>query len=285
MKLKPKDLPRLTRFKLNFSKKKLYENVAFRTVHSRKWRTFKSYFSGLRYGKKGNFFATRAANRVEERCCAFFQPRIKPILNQLGCCRLCKVVEKERIVLEHRYSSTHFAGIFATLLQNELNSHVARLTTHESNLSCNKSGCWKLREYWLLIGWNYAGLTPCTGVMSLAEKKLALWSVKLATCTDFVAKSRTTLDFLRQIFTTCNDLNCSKTCVKVASKTPNIAIQLLFVAILQNKCTFYRTCTLSNDDSGDNENKKRRRFRLARQQLCMCIILSCLYYTTTTERT
>ena len=273
------------RVKLNFSKKKLYENVAFRTVHSRKWRTFKSYFSDLRYGKKGNFFATPAANRVEERCCAFFQPRIKPILNQLGCCRLCKVVEKERIVLEHRYSSTHFAGIFATLLQNELNSHVARLTTHESNLSCNKSGCWKLREYWLLIGWNYAGLTPCTGVMSLAEKKLALWSVKLATCTDFVAKSRTTLYFLRQIFTTCNDLNCSKTCVKVASKTPNIAIQLLFVAILQNKCTFYRTCTLSNDDSGDNENKKRKRFRLARQQLCMCIILSCLYYTTTTERT
>ena len=127
--------------------------------------------------------------------------RVFPTTNQtyfepvIGCCRLCKVVEKERIVLEHRYSSTHFAGIFATLLQNELNSHVARLTTHESNLSCNKSGCWKLREYWLLIGWNYAGLTPCTGVMSLAEKKLALWSVKLATCTDFVAKSRTTLLF------------------------------------------------------------------------------------------
>ena len=30
---------------------------------------------------------------------------------------------------------------FATLLQNKLNSHVERFTTHESNLSCNKSGC------------------------------------------------------------------------------------------------------------------------------------------------
>ena len=37
------------------------------------------------------------------------------------------------------------ASSFATLLLNELNSVVARFTTHESNLSCNKSGCWKLQ--------------------------------------------------------------------------------------------------------------------------------------------
>ena len=43
------------------------------------------------------------------------------------------------------------ATCFETLLQNELNTHVARFTTHESNLSCNKSGCYKLRGYWLLI--------------------------------------------------------------------------------------------------------------------------------------
>ena len=36
---------------------------------------------------------------------------------------------------------------FAPLLQKELNSDVARFTTHESNLSCNKSGCCKLCEY------------------------------------------------------------------------------------------------------------------------------------------
>ena len=43
------------------------------------------------------------------------------------------------------------ATCFETLLQNELNTHVARFTTHESNLSCNKSGCYKLRGFWLLI--------------------------------------------------------------------------------------------------------------------------------------
>ena len=35
---------------------------------------------------------------------------------------------------------------FATLLQIELNSDDARLTIHESNLSCNKSGCCRLRN-------------------------------------------------------------------------------------------------------------------------------------------
>ena len=31
--------------------------------------------------------------------------------------------------------------VFATMLQNELDSDIARFTTLESNLSCNKSGC------------------------------------------------------------------------------------------------------------------------------------------------
>ena len=31
--------------------------------------------------------------------------------------------------------------VFATMLQNELYSDIARFTTLESNLSCNKSGC------------------------------------------------------------------------------------------------------------------------------------------------
>ena len=36
------------------------------------------------------------------------------------------------------------ATCFETLLQNEWNNDVARFTTLESNLSCNKSGCEKL---------------------------------------------------------------------------------------------------------------------------------------------
>ena len=32
-------------------------------------------------------------------------------------------------------------NLFAALLLNKLNSDVARFTTNESNLSCNKTGC------------------------------------------------------------------------------------------------------------------------------------------------
>ena len=60
--------------------------------------------------------------------------------------------------------------VLQQLLQNKLNSDVALLTTHELNLSCNKLGFCKLREYWLLIGKNYAGVTPYMGVTSLAAK-------------------------------------------------------------------------------------------------------------------
>ena len=68
-----------------------------------------------------------------------------------------------------------------------------------SNLSCNKSGCCKLREYWLLIGKNYAGLALYTWVSSFATKQVCLGPVNRATYTDFVAKSRTTLYFLKQL--------------------------------------------------------------------------------------
>ena len=44
------------------------------------------------------------------------------------------------------------------------------------NLSCNKSGYWKLRKYRRLIGENYAGVTPYTGVelRHLLQNKFAL---------------------------------------------------------------------------------------------------------------
>ena len=55
--------------------------------------------------------------------------------------------------------------------------------------SCNKSGCCKLHEYWLLIGWNKAGVTPYTGV----AKQVCHGPFKCASCTNFGAKSRATL--------------------------------------------------------------------------------------------
>ena len=44
------------------------------------------------------------------------------------------------------------------------------------NLSCNKSGYWRLRKYRRLIGENYAGVTPYTGVelRHLLQNKFAL---------------------------------------------------------------------------------------------------------------
>ena len=38
------------------------------------------------------------------------------------------------------------------------------------NLSCKKSGCWKLRKYWLLIRINYAGITELYLRHSLQNK-------------------------------------------------------------------------------------------------------------------
>ena len=65
--------------------------------------------------------------------------------------------------------------------------------------SCNKSGCCKLREYWLLIGKNYAEVALYTWVSSFATKQVCLGRVNRSTYTDFVAKSRTTLYFLQQL--------------------------------------------------------------------------------------
>ena len=89
--------------------------------------------------KKCNLFCNIDANRLEKRCCAFYCPRMKHVLQKSGCC--------------------------------------------------------KLREYSLLIGLNYAGVTPYTGALSLAAKQVCLWPVNRASCTEFAANSSTTLYF------------------------------------------------------------------------------------------
>ena len=43
-------------------------------------------------------------------------------------------------------NSRKSAACFATLLQNELKGNVVHFTTHTSNLSCNKSGFYRLRK-------------------------------------------------------------------------------------------------------------------------------------------
>ena len=70
---------------------------------------------------------------------------------------------------------------------------------------------------------------------SLAAKQVCFGPVEHGTCIDFVAKSRTTLYFLQQLFATCNYLICFKT----GLKKRNIAFRL----ILQQCCKRILSCT------------------------------------------
>ena len=67
------------------------------------------------------------------------------------------------------------------------------------------------------------------GITSLAVKQVRLGSVKRATCTDFVAKRRTTFDFLQQFCATCDDLIFCKTGLNVGGKTRKIVFQLVLL--------------------------------------------------------
>ena len=132
------------------------------------------------------------------------------------------------------------------LFRNIVAKRVAMFTLYlpRSNLSFSKSGCGRLPEYWLLIGWNCAGFAPYMGITSLAVKQVRVGSVKRATCTDFVAKSRTTFDFRQHWFcATCDNLICCKTGLNVGGKTPKIVFSTRFA--VKNKLhfllRFYRT--------------------------------------------
>ena len=76
------------------------------------------------------------------------------------------------------------------------------------------------------------------GVTSLAAKQVCLGLVKHATCTDFVAKKRTTLYFLQQIFATCNNLICCKTGLNVGGISTH-HFSTCFAPIFQNKMHNY----------------------------------------------
>ena len=90
-------------------------------------------------------------------------------------------------------------NLFCNIAAKRVKKKCCAFYQPHSNLSCNKSGFCKLREYWLLIGKNYAGVALYTWVASFATKQVCLGPVYRATYTDFVAKSRTTLCFLQQL--------------------------------------------------------------------------------------
>ena len=80
--------------------------------------------------------------------------------------------------------------------------------------------------------------TPYTGVTSLAAKQVFLGLGKRPKRTDFVARGRTTLYLPQQLFAIFNHLICCKTGLNDASKTRNIAFQLVLQQRCKTSCTF-----------------------------------------------
>ena len=93
---------------------------------------------------------------------------------------------------------------------------------------------WILTSDWIKLRGNHA----IHGSYVTCRKQVCLGPVKRAKCTDFVAKSRTTLYFLQQILATCSNLICCKAGLNEASKTSNIAIQIVFKQCWKTKYTF-----------------------------------------------
>ena len=128
--------------------------------------------------------------------------------------------------------STKMCNLLQNIATNRSKRVVVNSSTHiQTYLAKNQfTACFV--HTLILIGWNYTGVTPYTGGMSLAAKQVCLGPVKHATSTDFVVKSRTTFYFLQQLFENCNKLICCKTGLIVGGKMHNIAIQL----VLQQCC-------------------------------------------------
>ena len=118
------------------------------------------------------------------------------------------------------------ASSFATLLLNELNSVVARFTTHESNLSCNKSGCWKLQI--LTSDW----IKLC-GSKAIHGSYVTYWD---KTGLPWAGKTRNIHS--SKLSQLANNLIRRKACMYVASKTRNIdRFSTRFAAMLKKSCT------------------------------------------------
>ena len=81
---------------------------------------------------------------------------------------------------------------------------------------------------WILTT-DWMKLRGIMGITSLAVKQVRVGSVKRATCTDFVAKSRTTFDFRQQFCATCDNLICCKKGLNVGGKTRKIVFPLVLL--------------------------------------------------------
>ena len=121
--------------------------------------------------------------------------------------------------------ATKRATCFETLLQNELNSDV-HVVPPTLKPVFQQIRLWQVA--WILTT-DWMKLRGIMGITSLAVKQVRVGSVKRATCTDFVAKSRTTFDFRQQFCATCDNLICCKKGLNVGGKTRKIVFQLVLL--------------------------------------------------------
>ena len=111
--------------------------------------------------------------------------------------------------------------IILNLLTNRSIALIYSVTICERKTKdCARSG-----QLWCSL----AFLKPVSSTMPLAAKR--------ATWTNFVAKSRSTLSFLQQLFEPCNKKIWCKTGLNMGGKTRNIAFQLIFQQCCKTGCT------------------------------------------------
>ena len=101
-------------------------------------------------------------------------------------------------------------------------------------LSCNKSGCCKLLEYWR---WLYKIAQKSHHTRELrhvAAKQVSLVPLERTTCTDFVAGSSEYLSFQQQIFASCN-----KTGLILRYKKVQFVLKLVWQQCCKTGFTFF----------------------------------------------
>ena len=131
----------------------------------------------------------------------------------------------DKITQESRYTR-ELRHLLQNSLHNRLFMSQARRTRHFArSLERREEEKRKLLFFSPLLVSRFA---QNAAFASLGSKRVCFRPVKRATSKDFVAKKdRTTLYFLQQIFAICNNLNCCKIGLNVASETRNIAIKLV----------------------------------------------------------
>ena len=103
------------------------------------WKGFK-WASGTVYSVSNSLLGWSANSRIKTVKEQSEKLIIKRVLIAFSK-QFCLVSRETRVLSYGKTGNEKRATCFATLLQNKLNSHVERFTTHESNRSCNKSGC------------------------------------------------------------------------------------------------------------------------------------------------